>query len=175
MNARLLVLVLPVFALSLAACDEEEKTDDTAPDTEETGIEDTGPVEDCQQVGWTDGSGGTYLVNSAADDHVKHHWDMPENAHKIIVVGTWDSDWTMELDAGIGYCPHSGTTYHEDYNATGEVAYEVTPDAVNASDAVFEAGVQWFAHFGLNMPVGGPDDGETAEYALDVQACTWVE
>jgi hypothetical protein len=169
MNARLL-LVLPL-ALSIA-CGEEEKTDDTQLD--DTGSEDTGPVEDCQPVSFSDGDSGTYVVNSAGDDHVKHHFDMPENVHKLIVSGTWDSDWTMELDAGIGFCPHSGTTYAETYDTGGSLSLELTPDLVEAEAAVFEAGVQWFAHFGLNMPVGGPEDGATAQYTVSAEACTWV-
>ncbi len=172
MNARFL-LVLPLLATSLIACGEDEE-DPKDTDTEDTQVEDTGPVEDCQPVSFTDGDGGTYVVNSAGDDHVKHHWDMPADVHKLIVGGTWDSDWTMELDAGIGYCPHSGTTYAEDYNADGEVVLELTPDLVDAGAEVFEADVQWFAHFGLNMPVGGPADGETAGYTVWAEACTWV-
>ena len=172
MNARLL-LVLPLVALTLTACfEEEDDTDDTK--TDDTQVEDTGPVEDCQPITFSDGDSGTYVVNSAADDHVKHHFDMPEGVHKIIVSGAWDTDWNMELDAGIGFCPHSGTTYAETYDATGEISLELTPDLVDGSAETFEAGVQWFAHFGLNMAVGGPDDGETAEYGVAAEACTMV-
>jgi hypothetical protein len=164
-----LFAALPLLALPLVACDEDkDEPEDTNPP------EDTGPVEDCQPVDWTDGSGGTYTVNSAADDHVKHHWDMPENVHRLEVSGSWDTDWTMELDAGIGYCPHSGQSYAESYDASGTVTIEVTPDMVTEGDEVFEAGVQWFAHFGLNMPVGGPEDGSTAQYTMEALACTWV-
>ncbi len=175
MNARLLSLALPLFALSLAACDEEEDNKDTTPETEDTQVEDTGPEEDCQPVDWSDGSSGTYVVNSAADDHVKHHFDIPENVHRLVVTGSWECDWTMEMDVGIGYCPHSGDSYVEDYNASGEITLEATPEMVNEGDEVFEAGVQWFNHFGLNMPVGGPADGETCEYAMEALACTWVQ
>lgn len=173
MNARLL-LAIPLLALNLTACGEDDDTGE--PKTDDTGpVEDTGPSEDCQPVSWSDGDSGTYVVNSAGDDHVKHHFDMPENVHKLIVSGTWDSDWTMELDAGIGFCPHSGTTYAETYDTGGSLSLELTPDLVEAEAAVFEAGVQWFAHFGLNMPVGGPEDGATAQYTVSAEACTWVE
>jgi hypothetical protein len=173
MNARLL-LVIPLLALNLTACGEDDDTGE--PKTDDTGpVEDTGPSEDCQPVSWSDGDSGTYVVNSAGDDHVKHHFDMPENVHKLIVTGTWECDWTMEMDVGIGFCPHSGTSYIEDYNSDGEIVLETTPDMVNAGDTVFEANVQWFNHFGLNMAVGGPEDGETCEYAMEALACTMVE
>ncbi len=172
MNARLL-LVLPLVAFTLTACGDDEDSGD--PKLDDTQVEDTGPVEDCQPIEYSDGSGGTYTVNSNADDHVKHHFDMPEGVHKLIVSGTWDTDWNMELDAGIGFCPDSGTTYDEDYNASGEVVLELTPDLVDAGVDTFTGGVQWFAHFGLNMQAGGPADGETAEYTVGAQACTWVE
>lgn len=170
MNAKL-ILVLPLVALNLTACGDD---DDTAK-TDDTQVEDTEPVEDCQSVDFTDGSGGTYTVASAYDDHVKHHFDMPEGVHRLVVTGTWDTDWNMELDAGIGFCPDSGTSYAEDYNATGELTIEVTPDMVDAGVETFTGGVQWFAHFGLNMQVGGPDDGETAQYGMEALACTWVQ
>ena len=168
MNARFLLLALSLCALSLAACgEEEEKTEDTGP------FEDTGPTEDCQPIEWANGDSGTYVVNSAGDDHVKHHFMMPENIHKLTVTGSWECDWTMEMDVGIGNCPHSGTSYAEDYNADGAITLDLTPDLVDETAEVFEADTQWFNHFGLNMPVDGPADGETCEYAMEATGCTW--
>ncbi len=171
MDARLL-LALPFFAFAIA-CGEADDTEE--PKTDDTQSEDTGPVEDCQPVEFSDGDGGTYTVASNYDDHVKHHFSMPEGVHKLIVGGTWDTDWTMELDAGIGFCPDSGTTYAESYNSDGEVILELTPDMVVADATTFDAGAQWFAHFGLYMQVGGPEDGETAAYTVYAEACTLVE
>jgi len=172
MNARLL-LVLPLVVLNLTACGDDEDSGD--PKTDDTQAEDTGPVEDCQPVEWSDGSSGTFVRNASADDDVKHHFDMPEGAHKLIVSGTWEAEWNMELDAGIGFCPDSGTTYAEDANSDGLVTLELTPDMVDAGTETFSAGVQWFAHFRLDMQVGGPADGETTPYTFEALACTWVE
>jgi hypothetical protein len=172
MNARLL-LVLPVFALNLSACGEEEG-DDTAK-TDDTQVEDTGPVEDCQPVAWTDGNSGTWTRNSAADDDVKHHWNMPADVHKLVASVTWETEWNMAYDLGTGFCPHSGVSYISESSTTGEIAFELLPSAVSEGAEIFDADVQWFAHMKIDMQVGGPENGESTPYTMDVLACTWVQ
>jgi hypothetical protein len=172
MNARLL-LVIPLLALQLTACGEDDDTGEAK--TDDTESQDTDPVEDCVTVQWSDGNSGTFVRNSAADDDVKHHWDMPADVHKLIAKVTWDTEWNMAYDLGTGFCPHSGVSYISESSATGEISFELLPGAVTEGAEVFDADVQWFAHMRLDMQVGGPDDGEQTPYSMEVLACTWAE
>jgi len=174
MNARLLALALPLTVLALTGCPKDD-TDDTEPtDTDDTSTgdtEDTDPLADCVPISWTDGNGGQYTVNSAGDDHVKHHFNMPENTARLVLTTTWDTDWNMQVKAGIGGCPHSGTVYADDYNANGSITLEVFPGDVEEGATTFTAGTQWFNHIELYMVADAPADGETTVYAMDGLAC----
>jgi hypothetical protein len=177
MNARLLLLALPLTAL--LGC-PEDKQDDTSPtdDTSDTGngdTEDTDPNADCVPISWTDGNGGQYTVNSAADDHVKHHFRMPEGTARLVLTTTWDTAWNMQAKAGTGECPHSGTAYADDYNATGSITLELFPGDVEEGAETFTADTLWFSHLELYMVADAPADGETAVYAMDGLACPAAE
>lgn len=163
--------VLLVLGCSLLACDED--TGDPK-DTADTG---TAPTEDCETVEFDDGSSGTYVVDSSADDHVKHHWYMPEGVDHLVVTGTWDTEeddsWVFELAVGTGTCPHSGTEYGGTEGSGGELVVELYPSDVEEGAETFTADEKWFAHFGLVDQTHS--DGDTTDYAFDVQACTAVD
>lgn len=143
------------------------------PDTELDA--DTDQAWDCEPVDWTDGSSGTYVVNSAADDHVHHHLDMPADTHRLIVTANWSTSWNMDLSVGIGWCSNSGISYAEGYADAGELSVELAPGMVDKGAEVFTEDIQWFAKLSLYMMVGAPDDGEAADYVIEALACTWVE
>lgn len=158
-------LITATAALLLCACPEEEPTDSGAADTGDTGA----PEEECVEVDFTDGSSGTYTIDSASDDHVKHHFDMPEGTTRLEATATWsETEWEMALDVGTGMCPHSGTSHVQVAGAGGELTAEV-----QASDLGLEAFAPdetWFLHLGEDMPVD-PDDGSTSDYAVSALAC----
>lgn len=160
-----LILAIPL----LAACPEEEKETETdVTDTDETDQ----PTEDCQAVELDEGATGTYTINSAGDDHVKHHFLMPEGANHIIATATWtETEWKMLLDLGIGFCPHSGTSMAQTTGEGGEVTLELWSTDLEEPLDSFTADDQWFVHLGEDMPVN-PEDGSTSDYAFDVQVCT---
>lgn len=167
MNARLLLLVLP---LALTACPKDDsEPDDTEAD--DTSTDDTGTGDGCFAVAFTDGDSGVYTVNSAADDHVKKHFDMPENVGSVTVTATWDTDWNMMAKIGTGECPHAGTVYADDYNATGTVTLTVTAGEVVEGATTFTAGQKWFAHLEIYELADPPADGSTANYTFAAEAC----
>lgn len=155
-----------ILVFALVGCPpDEEKTDDSAT---ETG--DTGPVDDgCTAFELNEGSTGTYTVNSAGDDHVKHHFDMPEGIARVKATVTWTTGWNMVWELGTGWCPHSGTSLCEVSGSEGTLSLDVTATDLVGTDT-FTADDQWFAHLGLDMMVG-PEDGETADYTMAVEVC----
>jgi len=156
-----------LLALALAACTPEE--DDTGtPSPDDTGAEDT--ASPCAGIALDEGSSGTYTVDSSGDDHVKHHWDMPEGQGEIVGTATWDQpDWTMALGLGEGWCPHTGEEHASARGPGGTL--EVRWTAAEAGLEAFEDGRQWFIHMGVDMPVVRPEDGETSAYAFTVRLC----
>ncbi|MFH1469582.1 MAG: hypothetical protein ABIO70_34675 [Pseudomonadota bacterium] len=177
MNARLLLLSLPLTALALVGCPEEKETDDTGTptDTSDTSTEDTDTSDDCVPITWTDGNSGVYTVNSAGDDHLKHHFRMPEGAARLVLTTTWDTDWNMKATAGTGTCPHSGTAYADDYNATGSITLELLPGDVVEGAETFTADQQWFNHIEVYMVADPPEDGATANYTMEGMTCPPAE
>ena len=159
--SRLVLLAL------LAACTPE--ADDTgSPSVDDTGGEDT--ASPCTEIALDEGSSGTYTVDSSGDDHVKHHWVMPEGQVLVAATATWDQpDWTMALGIGEGWCPHSGDE-HASATGTGGTL-EVQYSAAEAGIDAFEADRQWFVHMGVDMPVVRPEDGETSAYTFAVLLC----
>jgi hypothetical protein len=166
-----------ILLLALFGCPKEDDTEDTN-DTD-TGLTDTGDTEDtdpgltCEDVAWTDGSSGTYTYDPAGDSDVKHHFDMPAGMTVLRAQVTWTrTEWDMALDAGLGGCPHSGTSYGSVDGEGGSLELEVT--AESQSLATFEEGEMHFVHLKENMPVN-PETGETTDYAMAAQVCRPAE
>ena len=165
----------------LVACGEEE--DENPPgDTTDTPVDTNDPIdtgetgdtgepaanEDCQAVSFPAGSSGTYTV-STGDDHVKHHFYMPADITHLIISPTWDTDWTMAVDVGVGTCPHSGTSYLSESGESGMVidVYAADLSQYGYGDS-FTENEQWFVHLGVASSVS---TGDTADYEIEVQAC----
>ena len=125
-------LVLAVIPFLVLACGDD-KEDTSLP-------EDTGPFETCTAASLDEGSTGTYVVNAGGDDHVKHHWYMPEGIDHIRATATWTADvaWLLEYAGGIGWCPHSGTTIGDAVEGdTGEIVLDLYPVDVDDTSPTF--------------------------------------
>ena len=159
-------LVLAVIPFLVLACGDD-KEDTSLP-------EDTGPFETCTAASLDEGSTGTYVVNAGGDDHVKHHWYMPEGIDHIRATATWTADvaWLLEYAGGIGWCPHSGTTIGDAVEGdTGEIVLDLYPVDVDDTSTTFTFDEQWFVHIGL-ADYTEHANGESLDYAMDVQLCT---
>ena len=161
----------------LVACGEEGDTggdttdtpvDTNEPvDTGETGdTGETAPTEDCQDVNFPAGSSGSYTV-CTGDDLVKHHFYMPADTTHLVVTSTWDTDWVMAADVGVGTCPHQGTSYISESGNSGLTIDLYAADVDEYGDSFVE-NEQWFVHLGVES---GASNGDTADYDIAVQAC----
>ena len=159
------LLIASVVVLALVGCDEKDTgaSGDTAPPA---------PSEECTTVVFDEGDSGTYVINNDGDDHVKHHWYMPEGVERMEAKANWEGEgWLMEMDVGIGWCPHSGTSYKDDSSDSGELIIEVWPSDVDDSWETFQAEDQWFLHLG-DASMGAHEDGESLDYTVEVKICS---
>jgi len=111
-------------------------------------------VNDGTVVSFTDGAGsGLYTIPAnwaVLELHQKYHFDMPGGVTELMAIGQWYGlDWQMEVDLGIGFCPDSGVTQVEEFDAGGQIVVIYT--AADHGVAEF-APEQWFLHIGT-----GPD------------------
>jgi len=118
-------------------------------------------VNDGTIVTFYDGSGtGLYAIPANWADldlHQKRHFDMPAATTEVMAVGQWyDVTWEMEVDLGIGFCPHSGVTQVEQIDDGGQILLHHTTDATDLSPE------EWFLHIGTSPGFdmeGHIDDG----------------
>lgn len=129
-------------------------------------------VADCVDLTFTDGTEGTYTVIADADSHGKQHFTMPEGKDVLVLTATWpDAAWEMEVAAGVGGCPHSGTT-HATVTANGAARVFLPASQLSAETTTFTTGETWFIH--LNAK-GEHAAGETVAYTMGGQACALVK
>ncbi len=122
--------------------------------------------DDCQVLELEGGGSGSYTVSDGGDDHVKHHFAMPENVDALQVSVRWpDESWKLKVDLGTGHCPHSGESIVS-AEGTGEAALELK--AADRQLERFEAGQKWFVHLEASNP---QQVGASAEYSVEVKAC----
>jgi len=121
-------------------------------------------VNDGTITAFYDGTGsGLYAIPADWADldlHQKFHFDMPAGTTEVMAIGQWfDTSWEMELDLGIGFCPHSGVTQIEQINGGGQIVLHYT--AADHGVAEF-ASEEWFLHIGTSPDFdmdGHIDDG----------------
>jgi hypothetical protein len=129
-------------------------------------------IADCMDLAFADGNAGTYTVVQGGESHVKHHFIMPEGKDALVMTATWsDPTWEMDMAAGIGGCPHAGTT-HATVAATGSARIFLPSTQLSAETATFTAGETWFLHLGAK---GDHPTGANVTYTMTGQACTIVK
>jgi hypothetical protein len=128
-------------------------------------------VADCVDLTFTDGNTGTYTVVEGGESHEKHHFNMPEGKDALVLKVTWPDDtWTMDVAAGQGGCPHSGTT-RATVTATKDARLFIPATQISETGP-FTAGEVWFLHLGAT---GTHAAGEAEPYTMAGQACTIVK
>ena len=112
-----------------------------------------------------EGNSGTLSVplNPLADSDKKHHWDMPENAVRVMVILEWTEDnWDLELDTGTGECPDNGEALASATGSDGTIKV-----IYSAPDGFLPTG-QWFAHIAILNPDQHTPVVDTCDYKLIV-------
>jgi hypothetical protein len=109
-------------------------------------------VNDGTIVTFSDGAGsGIYTIPqnwAELDLHKKFHFDMPAGITEIMAIGQWfDMGWEMEVDLGIGFCPHSGVTQVEQIDDGGQIVLHYTAADHGVAEFVVE---EWFLHIGTS-------------------------
>lgn len=99
------------------------------------------------EVTWKDGNTGKVTVPASGyiDQHLKHHYEMPDGINKVIGVLGWDKPgFTLELMIGVGECPDNGTVAAKGESTSSPAAVEyATPSGTIPKAAM------WFSHVQL--------------------------
>jgi hypothetical protein len=129
-------------------------------------------VADCVDLTFTDGNQGTYTV-AEGESHVKHHFAVPEGKDALVLTVTWpDPAWTFEVTAGVGECPHAGTT-HAKSEGKGSARLFLPATQLGPETKTFTPAEVWFLHLGAKGEPA-PAVGATQAYTMAGQACKIV-
>lgn len=97
------------------------------------------------EVFFSDGSGGKISVPPSGYEpqHLRYHFRMSDGAKRMLAILTWERPGVeLELAAGLGQCPHHGTTLARQTSARSPIVLDlaVPPDAPPE---------RWFCHVRL--------------------------
>lgn len=171
--------ILTLSLVLLAACGEEapapapvEPAPAPAPTPEPEPAKAEPVVEpvmsDCAELTFTEGASGSYTITEGGDDHVKHHFEMPEGKDALVVDVTWpDEAWTFDVAAGVGVCPHHGKTYGT-VEGTGSAHLYVPASAVAEDATSFPMSESWYVHLGAK---GEQAVDASVAFTLAAKAC----
>jgi hypothetical protein len=168
--------ILPLVLL-LSACTQEPAAPAPAPEPapeppaamEPAPEEDVPSFERCESITFTEGAQGEYAITEGGDDHVKHHFEMPEGIDTLVVDVTWpDAEWSFEIAAGVGHCPHHGTTHMTVQGGPGHGHILLPVAKVSEELETFTAGETWYVHLASK---GEREVGAKATFAMDGKAC----
>ncbi len=116
-----------------------------------------------EPVTFIDGDSGKVTVPASGyiDQHLKFHWDMPDNVKGIIAGLCWDkTGFELELAVGLGACPDHGTTVDRKAEPQSPVAIIIDQQTGTLKAA------QWFAHVQLVNPTSKDVLGKEAAFQI---------